>query len=69
MIRGAARQGRRVLAGPELGHEVLTDREALGDGVRGRSPSLAQPSLTPAGNQGIGAAIAPTIRECVEGRD
>ena len=69
VIRGAARQGRRVLAGPELGHEVLTDREALRDGVRGRSASLAQPSLTPAVNQGNGAANAPTIRECVEGRD
>ena len=69
VIRRAARQGRRVLAGPELGHEVLTDREALRDGVRGRSASLAQPSLALAGNQGNGAAIAPTIRECVEGRD
>ena len=68
VIRGAARQGRRVLAGPELGHEVLTDREALRDGVRGRSASLAQLSLAPAGNQGRGAAIAPTFRECVEGR-
>ena len=34
-----------------------------------RSGSWKQPSLAPAGNQGSGAAIAPTIRECVAGRD
>ena len=34
-----------------------------------RSGSLKQPRLAPARNQGSGAAIAPTIRECVEGRD
>ena len=34
-----------------------------------RSGSLKQPSLAPARNQGSSAAIAPTIRECVEGRD
>ena len=63
------RQGRRVLAGPELGHEVLTDREALRDGVRGRSASLAQLSLALARIQRSDAAIALTIRECIEGRD
>ena len=34
-----------------------------------RSGSWKQPRLAPARNQGSGAAIAPTIRECVEGRD
>ena len=34
-----------------------------------RSGSLKQPRLASARNQGRGAAITPTIRECVEGRD
>ena len=34
-----------------------------------RSGSLKPPRLAPARNQGSGAAIAPTIRECIEGRE
>ena len=34
-----------------------------------RSGSLKQPSLALAANQGSGAALALTIRECIEGRD
>ena len=33
-----------------------------------RSGSLKPPRLAPARNQGSGGAIAPTIRECVEGK-
>ena len=34
-----------------------------------RSGSLKQPRLASARNQGRGAAITPTIRECIEGRE
>ena len=34
-----------------------------------RSGSWKQPSLASARNQGRGAAITPTIRECIEGRE
>ena len=39
-----------------------------GDGVGLRRGSLKPPSLALAGNQGSGAALAPTIRECIEER-
>ena len=49
---------------------MLTDRKGRKEmgWVRGAAPG-SNPALRLRGTQGSGAAIAPTIRECVEGRD
>ena len=62
---GAGRAARRPLGGG-----VLTDRKGRKEmgWVRGAAPG-SNPALRLRGTQGSGAAIAPTIRECIEGRE
>ena len=71
-------RSRELLPSPEQRIERSNDRLVVGrwliaryqrDGVGARRGSLKQPSLALAGNQGRVAAIALTIRECIEGRD